>query len=141
MKYKSQLSGKLKGFIEWQLEHYHENRRQLEQYKRDIIPSPTPNYSAEPHGSGGESRPTELLTLRMTTDLYIIETTRCVEAIDRVINRLDAVDYKLIDLVFWKNQCTVEGAGLTVGYSPRTSYRHVNAILTAIAKELGYLQI
>lgn len=141
MKYKSQLSGKLKGFIEWQLEHYHENRRQLEQYKRDMIPSPTPNYSAEPHGSGGESRPTELLTLRMTTDLYIVETTRCVEAIERVLNKLSKEDMKLIDLVYWRGQCTVEGAGLVVGYSRKTAYRHINAAFIAIAKELGYLQI
>lgn len=142
MKYKSQLAAPLKAYVEWQLAHYHESRRELEQYKLDLIPSATPKYSLEP-GSGGnsESRPLEDLTLRMASDRYIVETARNISAIEHVLNRLNSTDKKLIDLVYWKGQYTTTGAGLVVGYSKTTAYSHANEVLIAIAKEMGILPI
>lgn len=140
MKYKSQLPSQLKGFIEWQLEHYRENKRQVEQYKLDLIPSATPSYSGMP-GGGGDNRPTEDLTMRIVTDRYILETTRTVDAISHVLARCSETDIKIIDLVYWRGQYTPEGAGIVVGYARATVYARINAIMTAIAKELGYLSI
>lgn len=141
MKYKSQLPSQIKAFIEWQLEHYKETKRQIEQYKIDLIPSATPNYSAEPKGSGEENRSLEDLTIKIVSDRYIMQATRMVEAINHVLDRCSKEDIQIIDLVYWRGQYTPAGAGLVVGYARSTVYARINAILTAIAKELGYLSI
>lgn len=141
MRYKFTITGKIRDFVEWQLIHYRENEKQLEQYKADLIPSPTPSYSLTGGGGGNsESRPSEQLVLKMVTDRYIVETTRIVEAIKLVLSRSSEDDIQLIDLVYWKQTYTVEGAGMILNMSKSTAYRRVNNILTAIAVELGYVQ-
>ena len=39
-KYKFDLAPKVKGIVEWHLEHYHEDKAQLESLKNDMVPSP-----------------------------------------------------------------------------------------------------
>ena len=141
MRYKFTVTGKIRDFVEWQLTHYWENTKQLEQYKMDMIPSPTPSYSLTGGGGGNsESRPSEQLVLRMVTDRYIVETTRIVESIKSVLEHTSDDDLRLIDLVYWKQTYSIEGAGMILNMSKSTAYRRVNDILTAIAVELGYIQ-
>ena len=52
VKYKPSLSPKIKGYVEWQLEHYHEDKRQLRESRQAIMPSCTANYSGMSGGSG-----------------------------------------------------------------------------------------
>lgn len=140
-RYKANLEKRLKGFIEWKLEHYHENKRQLEEYKRDMIPSATPAYSLAAGGHSGESRPAENISLKIIDDQYVRQTACIVDAIERVMNKLSRDDYMLIDLVYWKGSHSIEGAALALHTSKSTAYRKINAIITAIAKELGYVSI
>lgn len=138
---KFQINKKIRDFVEWQLIHYKENEAQLEQYKLDLIPSPTPSYSLTGGGGGNsESRPNEQLVIKMVTDRYIVEMTRTVEGIKKVLVRASEDDMNLIDLVYWKQTYTVEGAGMVLNMSKSTAYRRINNILTAIAIELGYVQ-
>lgn len=140
-KYVFTLSPRVKGMIEWQLEHYHESKRQIEQYWADMIPSPTPNYSAEGGGSHYVNRTTETVVERIATSPYIEQTVRSCKAIERVISDLDDTDIKLIDIVYWKRSYTVEGAARILHIDRATAYRHINGILSKIALELGYVSI
>lgn len=45
MRYKFDLSPAIKSTVEWQLQYYREDLRQLETYKRDLIPSGVQGYS------------------------------------------------------------------------------------------------
>lgn len=138
-KYEASLEKRLKEFIEWELEHYPENKRQLEEYKRDMIPSATPAYSLAAGGHSGESRPTENIGLKIISDQYVIHTARTVEAIERVLNKISREDYKLIDLVYWKGSHSISGAALSCHMSKSAAYRRLNIITTALAKEMGYV--
>lgn len=138
-KYEASLEKRLKEFIEWELEHYPENKRQLEEYKRDMIPSATPAYSLAAGGHSGESRPTENIGLKILSDQYVIHTARTVEAIERVLNKISREDYKLIDLVYWKGSHSISGAALSCHMSKSAAYRRLNIITTALAKEMGYV--
>lgn len=138
-KYEASLEKRLKEFIEWELEHYPENKRQLEEYKRDMIPSATPAYSLAAGGHNGESRPTENIGLKILSDQYVIHTARTVEAIERVLNKISREDYKLIDLVYWKGSHSISGAALSCHISKSAAYRRLNIITTALAKEMGYV--
>lgn len=140
-KYEASLDKRLKEFIEWELEHYPESKRQLEEYKRDMIPSATPAYSLSAGGHSGESRPTENISLKILSDQYVIHTAQCIEAIERVLHKLNADDKKLIDLVYWKGSHSISGAALASHTSKSAAYRRINAIITELAKEMGYVSV
>lgn len=132
------LTPQIKGYIEWRLEHYHEDKRQLNEARQELMPSNTPNYSSD-GGGGGNGRPSEALAMKLVSDRYINETQRNIDAIDHVLDRLEPIDRKLVDLVYWKGTHTKEGAALALNMSRRTGYRHINVILQAIALELGLI--
>lgn len=137
-KYKYTLSPRIKGMVEWQLEHYHEDKRKLDINKNDMIPSPVSRMSAA-GGSSGASRSTESVAMNIMSSQYIQHIEKSCTAIRRVIDELSAEDLRLVDLVFWRKEFTVEGAGMVIGMSRPCAYRHINRILTDIALEMGYV--
>ena len=138
---KSVLQPRVRDFVAWQLEHYRDNKMQLEEYKRDMIPSPTAKYGGTT-GHGNEAhRSTEDIVERISSSAYIRNLEQTVKAIDHVIGRLDATDLRLIELVYFKGTHTVDGAAMIVNLSSRTAYRHINNVLTAVAMELGLINV
>lgn len=133
------LTPQIKSYIEWRLEHYHEDRRQLAEARLELMPSNTPKYSSDISGAGGNGRPSEVVAMKIVDDRYINETQRNIDAIEHVLDRLEPIDRSLVDLVYWKGTHTKEGAALALNMSRRTGYRHINAILQAIALELGLI--
>lgn len=140
-KYKFSLNPRIKGIVEWQLEHYREDRRQLEDAKQALMPSPTAGYgSAAGATSGGRAqRPTESAALHLATNRYIRQLEQSCAAIERVLSHCHEIDMKLIDLVYWKREYTVEGAGMKLNLSRSSAYQRINSILGAIAVEIGYV--
>jgi len=141
-KYKFSLTPKIKGIVEWQLQHYNDDKRQIEQLKNDMVPSPTAGYSLTGGVSGGgTSRTTENVAVRISTNPYIMQTERSCKAIERVLSRCNETDSKLVDLVYWRQSYTVEGAGMKIGLSKSAAYQRINSILGAIALEIGYVNM
>lgn len=141
-KYRFDLAPKVKGIVEWHLEHYHEDKAQLESLKNEMVPSPTQDYSLTAGVSGGrQGSPTENAGIKIATNSYILATERNIKAIDRALDRLDKVDKQLIDLVYWKKAYTIVGAGMKVGLAKSDAYKHVNYILGLVALEMGLVNI
>lgn len=136
---KSALSARVKGMVEWQLEHYREDLRTIETLKNDLIPSPVQRISGERTGSGTPSRSTENVAERIISHPYVKYLEQSVSAITYVLSRCDETDITIIDLHYWQRALTIEGAAMQAHVSASTAYRRVNAILTAIAIELGYI--
>lgn len=134
------LEPRLKRFIEWDLERYREMKREIDEYRLSVLPSTTPSYSGVPSG-GGSSSSTERSAVKLATSVYLADLERTVKAISDVIEKLDDTDRALVDLIYWKRQYTVEGAGYAVGMSKTTAYRHINGILVAVAANLGLVTI
>ena len=124
--------------VEWQLERYREDQKTLETFKNDLIPSPTQNISAVRRGNS-VSRSTENITERIVSHPYLLYLEKSVTAISYVLERCDETDITIIDLHYWQRAFTVEGAAMQAHVSTPTAYRRLNAILTAIAIELGYI--
>ena len=137
---KSILQPRVRDFVAWQLEHFPTNQAQLEAVKREMVPSPTPTYGVEGH-SHDASRTTEDIMLRISSSAYIRQLEQTVTAIQYVVGHLDAIDAKLVELVYFKGTHTVEGAAMIVNLSVRTAYRHINNVLTAVALELGLINV
>lgn len=139
-RYKFDLSPSIKATVEWQLQYYREDLRQLEEVKRDLIPSPVPSYSQTTGAAGEAKRMTEDIAMRMISSPYIRRLEISCEAISRVLSNLDEIDLKLIELVYWRREYTVEGAAMKIHLSKTAAYQRINKILGAIAYSLGYVQ-
>lgn len=130
----------MKSYVEWQLEHYHEDKRQLEQYRLELMPASTANYNFNGGGRSSEpGNPTERAAIKMATNPYILATERSIRAIEAVMERCDETDIKLITMVYWRRTHTVEGAAMNAHCSTNTAYAHIDKILVRIAAELGYI--
>ena len=142
MRYKFDLSPSIKSTVEWQLQYYPEDRRQLESMKRDMIPSAVPGYSLTAGVSGGDvKRTTEDISLKIIGSPYIRRLEITCDAIDRALKVFDDIDIKLIELIYWRREYTVEGAGMKIGLSRSAAYQRINKILGVLAYELGYVSI
>jgi RinA family phage transcriptional activator len=140
-RYKYSLTPKIKGYVEWILEHYKEDKKQLEDYKNSLMPSVTQGYSLSGGVQTGVSNPTEDTAIKLVTNPYILSTERNIRAIERVLEKCDETDLKLIDLVYWRRTYTVVGAGKSVGLGQNGVYKRINKILTRIAVEIGIVNI
>ena len=138
---KSILQPRIRDFVVWQLEHYPQDRQQLEEIKKDMIPSATPNYNSIGGHSNEVSRTTEDIALQIASSVYVQRLEQTVQAIKCVIDRLDDTDAQLINLVYFKGTHTVDGAAMVANLSSRTAYRHINRVLTAVALELGLINV
>ena len=134
---KSILQPRIRDFVAWQLEHYFQNKRQLEEFKRDLVPSPTPTYGGIGSHSNEAHRTTEDVAIQISSSVYLRNLEQTVKAIDYVVDRLDQTDELLISLVYFKGTYTVEGAAQIVNLSRRAAYNHINRVLVAVALELG----
>ena len=138
---KSILQPRVRDFVAWQLEHYPSNRSQLESIKRDLIPSPTPTYGGSEGHSTEAHRTTEDITIQISSSAYIRQLEQTVAAIRYVVDRLDMTDLQLVELVYFKGTHTVEGAAIIVGLSRTAAFNHINKVLTAVALELGLINV
>jgi len=142
MRYKFSLPSDIKATVEWQLRYYREDKRQLNEIKRDMIPSGVQGYSLTAGVDGGEAtRTTEDIAMKMVSAPYIRRLEITIDAIDRALERMDETDKKLIELVYWRKEYTPEGAGLIVGIAKSAVYQRINKILGLIAFELGYVSV
>ena len=142
MKYKFDLSPEIKATVEWQLRYYREDRRQLDEYIREMIPSPTQAYSLTAGVDGGKiARSTEEITTKLLSSPYLHRLELSCKAIERAMERFDAMDKKLIELIYWRKEFTVEGAGLRLHISKTAAYQRINKILGTVAYELGYVSV
>ncbi len=142
MKYKFDLSPSIKSTVEWQLQYYKEDLRQLESMKKDVIPSTVQGYSLTAGVDGGEAkRTTEEITMQIINSPYIRRLEMTCDAIQRALKIFEDVDMRLIELVYWKREYTVEGAGMKIGLSKSAAYQRVNKILGVVAYELGYVSL
>ena len=138
-RYSKQARNRVRDFVELQITDYHSNRRALADYHARSIPSAVPKYGGTGGGHGGDSRPTELIGVRMASDQYIEHLTRSVAAVGAVLSRLSPEDRRLVRLRYWRRGYTVERAAQELYLSKSAAYRKLNAITTAVARELGYI--
>lgn len=140
-KYNYAIEPDIRQFIEYQLRYFHENKRQLESLKTDLIPSAIPKYGPQSGGFDPEQRPTEDTAVKIATDAYIRQLEFTVSAIDSVLHILPEEDVELIRLKYWDGKLTPEGIALALSVDRSTMYDRLNKILVEIARRLGYINL
>lgn len=141
MKYKKQLPRDVKRIAEYHLRFYQANKKELQHYQRDMIPSSTPAYAATGGGShDSESRPAERVALKLATDRYIFQLEQSISIVEDIVGRLSQADAYLVRHVYWTRDLTVSGAANKVHMDRSTAYEHLNDILYDLATMLGYVR-
>lgn len=136
-KYKFKLDARVKGIVEWRLTRYREDKRELETAVERLLPSPTPSYSLTSGGSGSAGRRTEEQAFKILSSPYLMQMEHDCKAIDRAMQRFDQIDMQLIELVYWRQEYSIAGAGQVIGLAKSSAYQRVNIILSTIAVEMG----
>lgn len=132
------LDATTRAYLKQMLADYPQIKKSLERDKRAILPSSTPNYNATPVSSGGESRPTEGLTLRMLSEESFIIREWKISAVENTLNKITDLDKDIIRLCLWQNpQLTYERAGEVLGYSAANIKYHVDCIINLLAYYYG----
>lgn len=140
-KYNFTLAPALRDFIEWQLEYYHDNKRQLNSFKENMIPSQISQYGHKAGSSfDSEKRPTEDITIRRNPE-YIMEQERIINAIESVLTKLSESDMEIIRLKYWSGELTPDGIALMLNIDKSTLYYRLNNIMVEIARRLGLVNI
>lgn len=140
-KYNFTLAPALREFIEWQLEYYHDNKRQLNSFKESMIPSQISQYGHKTGSSfDSEKRPTEDITIRRNPE-YIMEQERILNAIESVLNKLSEADKEIIRLKYWSGELTPDGIAMMLNIDKSTLYYRLNNIMVEIARRLGLVNI
>ncbi|MBQ0167477.1 MAG: hypothetical protein KBT02_10270 [Treponema sp.] len=134
---KSTLPPAIRGIVRFRLEHYHSYKQQLNSFFNDLLPSNTAQLSHERKAHNGENRAVENNAITIAESAYILEIEKSVNAIEYVVSRLTEEDRKLVEMVYWRATHSLTGAGVILNMSQRTAYRHADAILTALAIEMG----
>lgn len=140
MRYKKKMPKEVKSIAEYHLRFYEANKRELSRYRRDLMPSNTPNYSGIGGSHNGESRPVERLAVEIATDRYIFQLEESTAAVKEVCDKLRSQDRRLIELVYWQRSYTVRGAAEKLHMDTSTAYDHLNSVLYDIAVLLGYIR-
>ena len=141
MKYSYTLSPEIRSFVEFKLRTFHEDRKQLEILKDDLIPSTTPQYGPHSGGFDPERRPTEEITERIINNRYVRQLELSVSAIQAIYDLLSEQDKELLRLKYWSGQYTPEGIALRLHIGRTTVYERLNNILVEVARRLGYIDM
>ena len=141
MKYKFSIPTRTRNMIEMLLEHYPVDKRELDHYKTDMIPSPTQGYSLTAGVDGGDvGRSTEQVAMRIISSPYVRRLEINCTAIENALSAVDDIDRKLVDLIYWKKEYTAVGAGIKLHLSSSATYKRLNKIIGLIAYEMGYVR-
>ncbi len=134
----AKLNRKVKSYILYEIEMYHENKKQLEAYRRDIIEASPQPPDGQPRGNG-LSNPVESKAIKIDSSAYIRRTEQTVRAIERAFERVDHNHYRVIDMMYWRRTHTAIGAGMVLKASKSTVYNWIDDVVMLVAKELGYI--
>lgn len=98
------------------------------------------DMSGMPRGGGGASRTLENLAIRefpATKQREYEAVRRAVEAIRKTPN--GKAWYSIIDLVYWRNSHTLDGAALEVGYSKDRAKQLHGDFIRMVARNYGLM--
>ena len=134
----AKLERRVRDYILYAIENYHENKRQLEEYRLDVIESKDYTIDGQPRGTDTTDS-TQAKAIKLQSSPWLIQTERTTRAIEKELKCLPQFKIKVIELVLWRKTHTATGAAICVDAHPSTVYRWINEIVRSIAKNLGYI--
>lgn len=123
-------------YIDYELHHYEENKKKLEEIRNDIIESSPMPQDGQPSGKGFTGNPTEKKAIKLITSVAIMKLEDNVIAIDNVYHKLTE-DYKRFFDLNYKNKVGIVRTCIEASISEKTYYRWRDSIIEMVANEMG----
>lgn len=132
------IDKKVYKYIDYELQHYEENKKKLEELRNDIIEASPEPPDGQPKGQGTTGNPIERKVMKLTSSVALIEIEKRVNAIDKVYKHLDN-DYKeFFDWNYKKNMGIVKTC-MEVNISERSYYNMRDKIVYNVGMEMGLI--
>lgn len=114
-------------------------RRVLYDYPRlrgelDELQKPMQSKGEQVCRGSGVGRPVEMLS---TVTLPDRQDQRELEAVEKALSKVDDISQKLVEMVFFNETQTLEGAAQRLSISYRTARRRQTWVILSVAENLG----
>ena len=132
------MTKSIENFIEGELYAYHDNLKEIELRREEIMEGSPGPPDGMPRGNS-TSNPTESKAMRLMSSRSILCVEKRLEAIKKVLDRYEDNESmkRLIELRYFKREHTPFGIMKVLHISQKTFYRWRRELLEEIASELG----
>lgn len=130
------IDKKVYNYIEFELQHYEENKEKLKEMRADIIEASPEPADGQPKGQGGTGKPTERKTVKLMTTIALIQLEKTITAIENVKDRLND-DYKKFFEFNYIKQAGIVKTCNEIPIGERTYYNMRDKIVYAVGQEMG----
>ena len=131
------IDKKVYKYIDYELQHYEENKKELERMRAEILDASPAPADGQPRGNT-IGNPTEQKTMKLVTSAAILRIERTTKAIDKIYSQLSKEYKRFFDL------CYIDQVGIVktcndIPISEKTYYRWRDNITYSVGIELGLL--
>lgn len=131
------IDKKVYKYIDYELQHYDENKKELERLREEILDKGTTPADGQPRGNT-VGNPTEQKAMKLVSSTALLKIERNLKAIDRVYNQLNEEYKRFFDYNYIKQVGIVKTCN-EIPIGERTYYNMRDKIIYAVGQEMGLL--
>lgn len=132
------IDKKVYNYIEFELQHYEENKKELERLREEILDASPSPADGQPKGQGGTGKPTEIKAVKLMSSTALLKLENTITAIEKVKIQLNKDYTKFFELNYIKQAGIVKTCN-EIPIGERTYYNMRDKIVYAVGQELGLL--
>lgn len=132
------IDKKVYGYIDYELKHYNENTKKIDEIRANIIEASPEPSDGQPKRQGGTGKPTERKAIKLVSSTALLKMESTNDAIKKVYKQLEK-NYK--DFFDWNyiKQVEIVRTCQEVNISEATFYRWRDKIVYAVGEEMGII--
>ena len=131
------IDKKVYKYIDYELQHFEENKKKLEELRLDIIDSSPEPSDGQPKGNS-TGNPTEQKGMKLVSSTALLKIESTIKVIDKVYNQLND-EYKLFFNWNYKENAGIVRTCQEVNISEKTYYRWRDEIVYVVGREMGLI--
>lgn len=131
------IDKKVYKYIDYELQHYEENKKELERLREEILDARPVPADGQPRGNS-TGNPTERKAMELISSTALLKIESTIKAIEKVYEQL-ADDYKMFFYWNYKRNAGIVKTCQEVNIAEKTYYRWRDSIVYNVGMELGLL--
>lgn len=131
------IDKKVYKYIDYELQHYEENKKELERMRTEILDASPAPADGQPRGNT-TGNPTEQKAMKLISSTALLKIESTIKAIEKIYDQLTE-DYKLFFDWNYKKSAGVVKTCIEVNISERTYYNMRDKIVYNVGMEMGLI--
>ena len=131
------LDKKVYKYIDYELQHYEENKKELERLREEILDASPAPADGQPRGNS-TGNPTERKAMKLVSSTALLKIESTIKAIEKIYEQLND-DYKLFFDWNYKRNAGIVKTCQEVNIAEPTYYRWRDSIVYSVGMELGLI--